>query len=226
MSYDNTSFYGDIIVSEYDDKCNFIGTITSSGFYIYHILGDGFDSMSDMCSNFLNDYSILSADSSSLDNFWGVSYNMPRPKLYEGTGNERYLSDDEYRVYLYLRNCRLLTKEDIEINMDKAFGLDDYSIYFSEETNYLNATTHTVYTSSVTDTSNLAKNHDDTTKDYVVELGSSDSDVHTLEGNLSELEEVVTVVNIPFNNWDTGFLSFMEQYISIKGNIELREYDL
>ena len=90
MAYDDSSFYGDLVVDEYDDKNNFIGTITPAGFYVYHILGDGFDIMSDQCSKFLNDYSILSADSSSLDNFWGVSYNMPRPKVNEGETNEKY----------------------------------------------------------------------------------------------------------------------------------------
>ena len=226
MAYDDSSFYGDLIVDEYDDKNNFIGTTTSAGFYIYHILGDSFDIMSNQCSKFLNDYSILSADSSSLDNFWGVSYNMPRPKLNEGETNERYFTDDEYRVYLYLRNCRLMTREDIEINMNKCFGLDDYSIYFSVETNYLAGTDHLVYTPTVTDTSNLSKNDDDTTNDYLVNLGSDDSSVHLLGGNLATTTDVVQVINIPFNGWDVGFLSLLEQYITVKGNISIREYNL
>lgn len=226
MSYDDTSFYGDIFCDEYDDKCNMVNPPTSAGFYFYHIIGDGFDLMSDMCTKFLNDYSILSADSSSLDKFWGVSYNMPRPKLYEGTANERYLTDDEYRVYLYLRNCQLITMQDLEINMNKCFALEGYDIYFSEETNYLSATDHLVYTPTTTIGSNISKNDDDTSNDYIINQGTTDSNVHKFEGNLSVITETITYVNIPFNNWDTGFLSFMQQYISVKGNISLREYNL
>lgn len=226
MSYDDTSFYGDLVVDQYDDKNNFVGTITSAGFYIYHILGDAFDLMSEQCSQFLNNFSLLSADASSLDKFWGVSYGMPRPKLNIGTADERYLTDDEYRVYLYLRNCRLMTREDIEINMNKCFGFDDYSIYFSQETNYLNATDHLVYTPTVTDTSNLAKNDDDNSNDYIVSLGSEDTNVHLLEGNLSVVSEVVDVVNIPYKSWSEDFLSLLEQYITVKGNLKIKEYEL
>lgn len=226
MAYDDSSFYGDLIVDGYDEKCNFVGTNTSTGFLVYHLLGDSFDIMSDQCTQFLNDFSILTADASSLDKFWGISYNMPRPKLNVGTANERYLSDEEYRVYLYLRNCRLMTREDIEINMNKAFGFDDYSIYFSTDTNYLAATDHLVYTATTTNTSNLSKNTGDTSNDYLVKLDTDDNTVHRLEGNLSTVSEVVQVVNIPYNGWDKDFLSFMEQYISVKGNLVLKEYQL
>ena len=388
MSYDDTSFYGDLIVDEYDDKNNFVGTRTSSGFYIYHILGDSFDMMSEQCSQFLNDFSILSANASSLDKFWGVSYNMPRPTLpisyslifsddgvtgsknsdwYVRSADAEYLSvtvddegttlsstdtstsrlyfanpehsissstnsptitisdfvvecdvisttisgsqinfylqgmgtnfnlssytppyhlkmekvgttvkhyvddtlvgettiddttsytmgfqlyktcsikfknyviydmdtpstrpmtDEEYRVYLYLRNCQLLTMEDIEINMNKAFGTDDFKVYFSEETNYLNSTDHLVYTPTQTISSNLAKNNNDSSNDYVIKQDSDDSNVHRLEGNLSVSVDVIQVVNIPANNWDAEFLEFMQQYISVKGNVALKEYSI
>ena len=226
MAYDGSSFFGDLIVDEYDDKNNLVGSITPSGFYIYHILGDSFDKMSEECENFLNNISLLSADAKSLDNFWGVSYNMPRPKLNAGTPAERNLNDAEYRAYLYLRNCRLMTREDIEINMNKVFAVDGFEVYFSEETNYLNATDHKSYTASVTDTSNLAKNNDDDTNDYVVQLGSEDDDVNTLEGNLSIVGEVVQVVNIPFQQWSSDFLEFLGQYISLKGDLQVKEYNL
>lgn len=226
MAYDNTSFYGDIIYDEYDDKNNLVGTDTSSGFYIYHILGDGFDLMSSQAENFLNDMSLLSADPSSLDKFWGVSYDMPRPKLYEGTASERLLTDEEYRIYLYLRNCRLMTMQDIEINMNKCFSTDGYDVYFSNETSYLAGTSHLVYDATITDTSNLAKNSDDTTNDYLVNLESDDANVHKIEGNLSTVSEQLTVINIPYNEWDEGFLSFLEQFISVKGDLSIREYNL
>ena len=94
MAYDNTNFYGDLIVSEYDDKGNFMTPPTPTGYYVYHILGDGFDLMSEMCTQFMNDYSILTASTKGLDNFWGVSYNMPRPLLYEGQKADYSLIDN------------------------------------------------------------------------------------------------------------------------------------
>lgn len=542
MSYDDTSFYGDMIVDEYDDKCNFIGTNTPMGYLAYHLLGDGFDLMSDMCSKFMNDFNILTADSSSLDKFWGVSYNMPRPSLpylytvlfedvgtvqshndnwwrnagtdnrtvtatgttlanttstrydifaYFGTAYDIYLfqspftvefdvvnytvsgsnsakmqiydkdtniqynvvdgvghwkivcdgttcmtykdgvkineeskniqkarvgfyiqqncsityknfriagivypilfrdggvtgdsnlsywywntnfgtgsvsnngttltttntsiyltysatltspatssfyvfnfpmtvefdivgyndpnstgamsrvriynndnnniaywdiknygvghykivceegsqklyfngveqsrsftftpttawavsfqtyghikyknfviynnespiystrllSDEEYRIYLYLRNCRLITKEDLLINFNKCFGFDDYPIVFSDEAFYLEATDHLNYEPTDTVSSNLHKNNEDTTLHFVTDY-SNDETTETIESGLATEEELVTVINIPYNNWDKEFLEMLEQYISIKGNIKIKEYTL
>ena len=385
MSYDDTSFYGDMIVDEYDDKCNFIGTNTPMGYLAYHLLGDGFDLMSDMCSKFMNDFNILTADSSSLDKFWGVSYNLPRPTLsipfslifnddgvtgsknsnwyvrstdapylsvtvddegttvssndtstsrfyfanpehstspsppitisdfviecdvinttftsgsqiafllqgltnnfnlssytapyhlkmekvgttvkqyindtlirtttissrtnyYMGfqlyktcdikfknyriydtsTPSERPLTDDEYKIYLYLRNCRLITKEDLLINFNKCFGFDDYPIVFSDEAFYLEATDHLNYEPADTVSSNIHKNSEDTTLHFVTDY-SNDETTETIESGLTTEEELVTVINIPYNNWDKEFLEMLEQYISIKGNIKIKEYTL
>lgn len=383
MSYDDTSFYGDMIVDEYDEKCNFIGTNTPMGYLAYHLLGDGFDLMSDMCSKFMNDFNILTADTRGLDKFWGVSYNLPRPLLYEGqkaeylfvdngtitnnndnwsyleymtrgtdgttitnnTGStlfeavrinnsnipfangdltieveivennsstnkiridgqnlctgetyrqfdfslsqnetgkfkfvydstnntiakykneeyvatynhqfcgtmgflfrledgnsikyrdlriyrgedkERPLNDDEYKVYLYLRNCRLITKEDLLINFNKCFGFDDYPIVFSDETFYLEATDHLNYEPTDTVSSNIHKNSEDTTLHFVTDY-SNDETTETIESGLTTEEELVTVINIPYNNWDNEFLEMLEQYISIKGNIKIKEYTL
>ena len=226
MAYDDSSFYGDLLCYEYDEQNNFMNPQSSFGFLVYYLLGGGFDMMSDMCNKFLNDLSLLSADSSSLDKFWGVSYGMPRPKLYVGTENERYLTDDEYRVYLYLRNCRLMTRQDIEVNMNKCFALDDYDCYFSEESVYLNATDHRVYTPATTPLSNIAKNISDTSKDFIISSSEQYDDVHSIEGNLSESTDRLLVINVPFQNWDSTFLAFMEQYISVKGNLRLKEYKL
>ena len=224
MAYDDTSYYGDLICDEYDEQNNFINPPSPTGYYIYHILGDSFDLMSDACTKFLNDFSILTADSSSLDKFWGVSYNLPRPQL---PSSERLLTDDEYRVYLYLRNCRLLTREDILINATKCFGVDDYEIYFTEETNYLSATDHTIYSSRVTEESNLGKNLDDVSDDYVIDFADSDDDVvHLIEGGLSETSETIQVINIPHNSWDSEFLEYVSQFLSVKGNLKVREYQL
>ena len=222
MSYDDTSYYGDLIVDEYDDKCNFIGTHTPMGYLAYHLLGDGFDLMSDLCSKFMNDFSILTADTRGLDAFWGVSYNLPRPTL---PNSERLLTDDEYKIYLYLRNCRLITKEDLIINFDKCFGFDDYEIVLSDEQSYLETTDHLNYTADETVTSNLHKNSEDTSLHFVTDY-ENDEETELIESGLSTEEELVTVINIPYNEWDKEFLEFMEQYISIKGNIKIKEYHL
>ena len=81
MSYDDTSFYGDMIVEEYDEQNNFMNPISPFGFLVYHLLGDGFDIMSSQCEQWMNDFDILTANTKGLDNYWGVSYNMPRPKI-------------------------------------------------------------------------------------------------------------------------------------------------
>lgn len=222
MAYDDTSFNGDLIVDEYDDKCNFIGTHTPMGYLAYHLLGDGFDLMAEQCSKFMNDFSILSASASSLDKFWGVSYNMSRPTL---PTSERKLSDDEYRVYLYLRNCRLLTREDLLINMQKCFGLDDYEIVLSDEAFYLESSDHPNYEAEDTISSNLHKRDDDTTLHFVTDF-ANDETTELIEGGLSEQGELVTVINIPYNEWDTEFLEMLEQYVSVKGNLKIKEYHL
>lgn len=222
MAYDDTSFYGDMIFDEYDDKNNLMNPETPVGFLFYHILGDGFDKMSDMCSKFLNDFNILSADASSLDKYWGISYNLPRPTLPD---SGRLLSDEEYRIYLYLLNCRLITVEDILINFNKCFGLEDNEVYLSEETNYLEATDHLSYEAEETVTSNLHKREDDNTKDFITTF-DEDDDTEVFESLLSTSEETVTVINIPWNNWDSEFLKFLEPYISIKGNLGIKEYSL
>ena len=222
MAYDDTSLNGDLIVDEYDDHNNFVGTNTPSGFLVYHLLGDGFDLMAEQCSKFMNDFSILSASASSLDKFWGVSYNMPRPTL---PTSERKLSDEEYRVYLYLRNCRLLTREDLLINMQKCFGLDDYEIVLSDEALYLEATDHPNYEAEDTISSNLHKRDDDTTLHFVTDF-ANDETTELIEGGLSEQGELMTVINIPYNDWDSEFLEFMEQFVSVKGNLKIKEYHL
>lgn len=225
MAYDNTSFYGDIICDDYDEKNNFMNPVSPVGFFFYHILGDGFDTMSEMCNKFLNDLNILSADADSLDKFWGVSYKLPRPKLNEGTPNERLLTDDEYRVYLYLRNCRLITVEDILVNFNKCFVVEDYEVYISSETDFLQVVDHLNYESIEDVTSDLKKNTSDTGGHFITDF-NNDEETKVIESMLSTVEETLHVVNIPSHNWDNEFLQFLEPYISIKGNIKIQEYYL
>ena len=71
----------------------------------------------------------------------------------------------------------------------------------------------------------MHKNSEDTSLHFVTDY-SNDETTETIESGLSIEEELVTVVNIPYNEWDKEFLEFMEQYISVKGNIKIKEYTL
>ena len=221
--YDNSSINGDFICDDYDDKNNFMIPETPTGYYVYKVIGGGFDRMDDWDSQFLQDLDILSCDAGSLDLFWGVSYNMPRPSIGEPA---RPLTDDEYRVYLYLRNCQLLTMQDIMICLGKCFNKNtDYGteeIYVTEISHYLEATDHLIYDAKTDETTDLGKRDDDTSKHFITSF-SDDADTETFDGYLVPLGETQSVINIPYNNWSSDFLEFMEQYISIKGDLLLRE---
>ncbi len=60
----------------------------------------------------------------SLDVFWGRSYNLIRPTI-SYTDDDTYtrvLSDEDYRIYLYLKNHQLLTMKDLLVAFGNAFG--------------------------------------------------------------------------------------------------------
>lgn len=220
------STYGDYLTDEYDDKNNFIVPATPSGFYVYCILGFAFDMMQGWIDKFINDYFILSCDPKSLDKFWGVSYGLPRPTL---PNSGRLLSDEEYRRYLYLRQCQLLTLQDIQINMDKCFAFDNYYCYFGEEAvgEYWYVVDHLNYESIESDGSNLHKNSEDTTNDYIIDFEHSEGDVLKIPSHLrSSTLKNYNIINIPYQGWDSEYLEFLEQFISVKGNLRIREYML
>lgn len=219
MSYDDTSYYGDLLCAEYDDKNNYLVPDTPTGYYVYKIIGGAFDKMQELTSKFLRDYDILSSDSRSLDLFWGISYSMPRPTL---PVSERKLNDDEYRVYLYLRNCQLITMQDIMICVGKAFNTNVEIIKISTHSNYLKVTDHLNYTPKTTETSNIAKRDDDDTKHFITNH-AEDEDTEVIESGLSEDAESQVIIEIPFQGWDAEFLAFLQPYLSIKGTIVLRE---
>ena len=338
-----SSFYGDVIVNEYDEQNNLMNPPSPVGFLFYMILGYGFDKIAEWCTQFMNDMDILTANTKGLDKFWGVSYNMPRPSiihneyllidaperqlveedntwiarglndfriefdtipgkgkagriilrnerggkqsllfstnthvtlekvgnmveiyqrnpqkslktgvtgssfnvafsLFTSGGSYEYyyenlkvytlnnenptpLTDDEYKIYLYLRNCRLLTMEDIEINMNKCFSIDDNNVYFSEEMYGLEASDHLAYESEETISSNLHKNTEDDSAHFVTDFDDDEETMRILSGLITN-EENVLVINIPSQGWDKNFLEFMEQYISLKGNLKIKEYTI
>ena len=216
------STYGDFLTDEYDDKNNFLVPATPTGFYVYCILGFAFDMMQDWINKFLNDYFILSCDPTSLDKFWGVSYGLPRPRL---PHSNRLLTDEEYRRYLYLRQCQLLTEQDILINMDKCFAFDDNYCYLEQQGDYFHTVDHLNYESIEANGSNLQKNTEDTSANYIIDFEHSETEVLTIQSHLrSSNVDTFNVIMIPYQGWDAEYLEFIEQFISIKGNLQIKEY--
>ena len=219
MSYDDTSFYGDLYCEEFDEANNFMNPPSPTGYYFYKTCGYVLDDIQEWVSKFLRDYDILSSDGRSLDLFWGISYNMPRPTL---PISERKLTDKEYRVYLYLRNCQLLTVRDITICLGKCFNKESEVINVSKVSNYLQVSDHLHYTPKTTETSNIAKRDDDSTKHFVTNF-EEDKDTEVIESGLSEVSEVQEYIMIPFDNWDPEFLEFLQPYLSVKGTLVIKQ---
>ena len=152
----------------------------------------------------------------SLDLFWGKSYNLIRPHLsyiLDGDTYNRVLTDDEYRIYLYLKNHQLLTMKDLLVAFTNAFGSAETS------TTILNSI-HTVD----------HKRYDNPPFTNVTLAAYDDEDTDIITDNLID-KSGVDVVNdkfaqgtlsilIPDEDWiDDEFLRLLESFISIKGNI-------
>lgn len=220
------SVNGEIICNEYLPENNPVNPESSFGWFIYLILGGGFDKMDDMNTAFLNDLDFMSATPKML-NIYGANMNLPRPKIGEGT-SIRLLTDDEYRVYLYLRNCQLLTRLDLLKAFSHCMGDDtldqEYGgVTITKEINgRWHAVDHLNYTSPDDDPSSNIGRNSDSDMDYIVKQGSSD-EVYTIPGFTTYTGEYITYVNVPNNGWSPSFLSFLTQFISIKGNVLIRE---
>ena len=106
------SMNGELICDEYLPEGNPMNPESPFGLFLYLIIGGGFDEMDNMTSTFINDCDVISANANSLDRFYGASLGMPRPVIVENN-TERLLTDKEYRAYLYLRNCQLVTRLDL-----------------------------------------------------------------------------------------------------------------
>lgn len=235
MSYDNLtvngepyiSMNGEIICDEYLPENNPVNPESSFGWFIYMIIGGGFDRMDEMTNTFLNDCDVTSANPKKLDRFYGVNYDLPRPTLIENE-TERLLTDDEYAVYLYLRKSQLLTRLDLLSVFSHCMGNEDSDDVYAgvTVTDELNeqwsAVDHLHYTSPETDSSNIGRDSEDD-HNYIVNHDSLDDDVYRVPGQRKYTGEFVTVVNVPSAGWSPAFFEFLEDYISIKGNVKVRE---
>ena len=86
----------------------------------------------------------------------------------------------------------------------------------------LEVTDHLHYTPITAEGSNIHKTLDDETKHFITNF-ENDDDTETIRSRLSP-KSTQQVVMIPFQNWDSEFLEFLEQFISIKGDLKIMEY--
>lgn len=151
----------------------------------------------------------------SLDVFWGRSYNLVRPHLSytsDGTTYTRVLSDEEYRIYLYLKNHQLLTMKDLLVAFTNAFGSAETGTIIL---NSIHTVDHRKY--DVPQFSNdTLKAYDDEDTDITTDLLVDKEGVNLVYNRLAQ---GTISIRIPDDGWDENFLSLLEEFISIKGNI-------
>ena len=151
----------------------------------------------------------------SLDVFWGRSYDLVRPHLsYTSSGDtySRVLTDEEYRIYLYLKNHQLLTMKDLLVAFGNAFGSAETS---TVTLNSIHTVDHKRYDNPAFSNTTLAA-YDNSDTDIITDKLVDKSGVNVVndrfaQGTLSIL--------IPDDGWDEHYLAFLESFISIKGNI-------
>lgn len=220
------SMNGELICDEYLPEGNPVNPESSFGWFIYMIIGGGFDRMDEMTNQFLIDCDIISANPKSLDKFYGVSLNLPRPTIVENTV-ERLLTDKEYAAYLYIRNSQLLTRLDLLSVFGHCMGNDSFEDHYhgvtvtDEKNAQWQTVDHLHYNSPDNPSSNISKNSD-ADMNHIVNQGSEE-DVYTIPGETTYTGELVTYVNVPAAGWSQAFLDFLTDFISIKGNVLVRE---
>lgn len=223
-----TSVNGELIIDEYLPSGNPVNPMSSFGHFIYMVIGGGFDIMDEYVNEFLNDTDVMSCNSNKLDRVWGNYLNSPRPKIIE-EGVERFLTDDEYRVYLYVIQSQLMTRLDL-LNVfahclgDKTIDDDPYNgvEVVKEDSGKLFTVDHLNYFSIPTEESNIGSNDPDD-PNRIINHENEEADVNTIAGINSYSGDQVYVVKVPKNNWSAAFLDFLVEYISIKGNVLIRE---
>lgn len=271
MSYDNSSVVGDEIADYYYDiENNFMNPPSSTGFFIYKVLGGCFDWLNDLISQFRIDYSILDCNVgnveilsnfpeepdtthtyyvpnyttsggnftkytyndgtwssstfngevlNSLDTFWGRSYNLIRPLLSyvnDGSTYTRVLTDEEYKIYLYLKKHQLLTMKDLLVAFTNCFGGAETS---TTVLNSIHTVNHKAYDNPAFSNTALAA-YDNTDNDIITDKLVDKAGVDVINDKYAQGTLSIT---IPEDDWDENYLSFLEDFISIKGNILIVE---
>lgn len=189
---------------------------TSHTYYVtnYNTTGGGFTKYSYNGTEWVSE-TVTGDVLNSLDIFWGRSYNMVRPHLtYTSSGDtySRVLSDDEYRIYLYLKNHQLLTMKDLLVAFTNAFGSAETSTTIL---NSIHTVDHKAYDNPAFSNVTLAA-YDNEDNDIVTDKLVDKSGVDVINDRLAQ--GIVSII-IPDDGWDEHFLTFLESFISVKGNI-------
>ena len=151
----------------------------------------------------------------SLDTFWGKSYNKQRPVIsYELDGDtySRVLTDEEYKIYLYLQNHQLMTMKDLLVAFGNAFGGAEAT---TTTLNTLHLVNHKQYDNPQFSNSTLAA-YDPEDLEIVTDTLVDQSGVSIITDR--KTEGTIITIQIP-SGYDPIFLSFLETFVSVKGNV-------
>ena len=207
---------GDVeIVDGFPDEPNtshtyYVPNYTTSGgsFTKYSYNGSSWDS-STVTGDVLN----------ALDVFWGKSYDLIRPHLsYTSDGDtySRSLTDEEYRIYLYLKDHQLLTMKDLLVAFSNAFGGAEIS---TTVLNSIHTVDHKKYDNPAFSNTTLAA-YDNSDNDIVTDKLVDKSGVYTV--NDRKATGTITI-SIPSGGYDEHYFTFLESFISVKGNVLISE---
>ena len=142
----------------------------------------------------------------------GNSIKYKDLKIYKGEDKERPLTDEEYKIYLYLKNHQLLTIKDILTSFTNAFGSAETT---TTVLNSIHTVDHKKYDDpSFTNDTLTAYDSDDT--DIITDKITDKSGVDVINDRMAQ---GTLTIQIPDNDWDEEFLTLLEEFISIKGNI-------
>lgn len=133
-------------------------------------------------------------------------------KVYTGGAKERPLTDEEYRIYLYLKNHQLLTMKDLLVAFTNAFGSAETSTTIL---NSIHTVAHTTYDNPQFSNDSLRAYDDEDMNITTNQLVDKDG-VNLINNRLAQ---GTTSILIPNDGWDEEFLRLLESFISIKGNI-------
>jgi len=156
----------------------------------------------------------------SLDTFWGRSYNLIRPTLtYTSDGNtySRKLTDEEYKIYLYLMKHQLLTMKDLMVAFGNAFGSAEHS---TTELDVTHMVDHKEYDNPSFSNDTLMA-YDDSDEEIVVDSLIDPDDVSIVVDRKTE-GSIITIIIPDFDSYDPHYLAFLETFISIKGNVVIQ----
>lgn len=140
------------------------------------------------------------------------SIKLKNYKVYKGEEKERPLNDEEYRIYLYLKNHQLLTMKDLLVAFTNAFGSAETSTTIL---NSIHTVDHKTYDNPQFSNDSLMA-YDDEDMDITTDKLVDKDGVNLINNRLAQ---GTTSILIPDDGWDEEFLSLLESFISIKGNI-------